>query len=368
MQYLDTEVGSGQARFQGWGATTPRQPGQPVDEGHPRRPIALQAPREAPEKADDSMTASKDRRQRPRDAGGRLSIGALSRATGIAIDTLRTWERRYGFPVPQRKPSGHRVYPLESVVRLRRIAEALAMGHRAAEAVPASDQELDALLAAMPGRSAQRPEAQRAPADERVAQELIDAIRTFDDERLGRILLTEWARLGPLEFLRQRVAPLIDRVGAAWQAGELDIRHEHHASEKLNDLLRTLRLPFEERARGPVVVLATLPGELHALGLQMAALALSTAGCRVVNAGADLPVEEIAALAKELGARAIGISVSRLHRGGRAGADLERLRQAVPRRTLLLVGGAGAPAIEGVERIMDLEELEAWGRDLARSS
>jgi len=36
-------------------------------------------------------------------------------------------------------------------------------------------------------------------------------------------------------------------------------------SGRVGDLLRTYRLPFEERARGPLVVLATLPGEMHAL-------------------------------------------------------------------------------------------------------
>ena len=78
---------------------------------------------------------------------GLLSIGALSTATGIPIDTIRTWERRYGFPVPERKPSGHRVYALATVPRLRRAAQAIARGHRAAEVVPASEGALEALLA-----------------------------------------------------------------------------------------------------------------------------------------------------------------------------------------------------------------------------
>jgi DNA-binding transcriptional MerR regulator len=70
----------------------------------------------------------------------------LSRATRIPVETLRTWERRYGFPVPERKPSGHRVYPLGAVTRLRRIAEVLSLGHRAAEVVPATDVELGRLI------------------------------------------------------------------------------------------------------------------------------------------------------------------------------------------------------------------------------
>ena len=85
-----------------------------------------------------------------RDAAAWLSIGALSRATGVAVETLRTWESRYGFPVPERKPSGHRVYPLSAVPRLRRIAQALALGHRAGQVVAASDGALGQLLAAAP--------------------------------------------------------------------------------------------------------------------------------------------------------------------------------------------------------------------------
>src|SRR5262249_58142579 len=84
--------------------------------------------------------------------GGMLSIGALARATSIRVETLRTWERRYGYPVPERKPSGHRLYPVASVSRLRRIAQALASGHRPSEVVSASESALPALLGAAPAR------------------------------------------------------------------------------------------------------------------------------------------------------------------------------------------------------------------------
>src|SRR5512143_4189420 len=85
-------------------------------------------------------------KQREEENGAWLSIGALSRATGIAVETLRTWESRYGFPVPERKPSGHRVYPVSAVPRLRRIAQALSLGHRAGQVVAAPDEALGRLL------------------------------------------------------------------------------------------------------------------------------------------------------------------------------------------------------------------------------
>jgi MerR family transcriptional regulator, light-induced transcriptional regulator len=50
-----------------------------------------------------------------------LSIGEVVRATGVGEATLRAWERRYGFPVPRRQPSGHRRYPVDEVKRIARV-------------------------------------------------------------------------------------------------------------------------------------------------------------------------------------------------------------------------------------------------------
>lgn len=44
-----------------------------------------------------------------------LTIGELGKRTGLSPEVLRMWEQRYGFPVPERLPSGHRRYDVESV-------------------------------------------------------------------------------------------------------------------------------------------------------------------------------------------------------------------------------------------------------------
>jgi methanogenic corrinoid protein MtbC1/DNA-binding transcriptional MerR regulator len=304
-------------------------------------------------------------RQREEEEDAWLSIGALSRATGIAVETLRTWESRYGFPLPERKPSGHRVYPVSAVPRLRRIAQALTLGHRAGQVVGASDEALDRLLET----SAAPPPAYNAtapglPPVEDLAGQL-KLIEAFDGERLSRSFLADWARMGPVEFLETNIAPLVRAVGDAWEQGEIEIRHEHFFSERLGDLLRSLRMPREERATGPLVAFATLPGEAHGLGLQMAALVLATAGCRVLYLGTEVPIPQIASLARDLSARVVAISVSASSRGTAAHA-LRRLREALPRRTLLITGGEGAPAPRpGIEAIGSLRDLDAWGRRVA---
>ena len=75
-----------------------------------------------------------------------FSIGDVAEASGVSPDTLRMWERRYGRPVPVRLPSGHRRYTGEQLTWLRRVAEALAHGHRPRTVVCASDDELESLL------------------------------------------------------------------------------------------------------------------------------------------------------------------------------------------------------------------------------
>jgi MerR family transcriptional regulator, light-induced transcriptional regulator len=295
-------------------------------------------------------------------SGGMLSIGALARATAIPVETLRTWERRYGYPVPERKPSGHRLYPVHSVSRLRRIARALAGGHRASEVVPASDADLRALLetaAAPPARRLQRLGSESLVAD------LLAAVRSFEGETVTRRLLAEWARLGPLEFLGSCVAPVVHAVGDAWADGTLEVRHEHFLSERVGDLLRSLRLPFDERATGPLVVLSSLPGESHSLGLHMAALVLATNRCRVLLLGTEVPPPQLAELARELRVRAVGISVSTATQGPATARRLRGLRSLLPRRTVLLAGGEGAPGgVAGVTTLRELVQLEIWARQV----
>lgn len=299
-------------------------------------------------------------------SSGLLSIGALSAATGIPVETLRTWERRYGYPRPQRKPSGHRVYPVTAVPRLRRVAKAIARGHRAAEVLRASEAALEQLLevpmpaVAAGGELTPLPVAGTEPGD------LLNAVRAFDAATLHRVFHDDWARLGPLRFLEERAAPFLTAVGAAWAAGQLDVRHEHFGSACLGDFLRTVRLPLDERAHGPLIALTTLPGEAHGLGMQMAAVVLSLAGWRVLMLGTETPSEQVVALAREAPLAAVGLSLVKTD--GRHDAEtIAALRRRLPRTVALLLGGAaaGEDAIPGTTVLGNLSDLDRWARGAA---
>ena len=302
---------------------------------------------------------------------GALSIGALSAATGIPVETIRTWERRYGFPRAERKPSGHRVYPVATVARLRLIHEALGRGHRAAEVVGASERALEELLAAVSAdvtsaEPIRRGGATGPPAD---PTNLLDAVRAFDADTLKQFFHAEWARRGPLAFVEQHAGPFLRSIGDGWARGELDVRHEHFASSALGDFLRSVRAPLDDRAKGRMAALATMPGERHGLGLQMCALVFALAGWRALILGVDTPPDQIIALAKEASISAVALSLV-APAEGQSIAHVRSLRRRLPARLPILVGGAGAEALrknKGIEVMSDFSSLDGWLQRQAKS-
>jgi DNA-binding transcriptional MerR regulator/methylmalonyl-CoA mutase cobalamin-binding subunit len=311
------------------------------------------------------IMGTNDKPGRPGAEPKALSIGALSRAARIPVETLRTWERRYGSPMPVRKPSGHRVYPAASVEHLRRVGRLLAHGHRPGDILGLSLRQLDSLLAVSEPR-------QKLPAEdsqisafggEQLGRSLETALRAaadLDHASLIRELRANWVRLGPLRFLQDCAGPLMVAVGKAWENRTLEIRHEHFASACVSGFLREVREPFDQQARGPRLAAAMLPGDTHEGGLLMASALLAYRGYRVVYLGAGMPVEQIAAAATSGDIEIVAISISSAMPRRRAASAVARLRQLVPRRVPLWVGGAGAPAaLDGVERFDSLDALDA---------
>ncbi|MHC5010729.1 MAG: MerR family transcriptional regulator [Planctomycetota bacterium] len=290
----------------------------------------------------------------PAQAGALLSIGTLSELTGITTDTIRAWERRYGRPVPVRLPSGHRRYTEAHVRLLLRVSEAIARGHRPAALLRASDEQLEAMLTA----------ADDLPAPSSAIHSLLDAVRRLDRATVMARLEAEWKRLPPDDFLDECIVPLVTAVGLEWVEGRLQVRHEHFFSEVLEDVLRSLRVSLPDAPSRGLLLLATMSGERHGLGLQMTALLCAIHGIRTHVLGTDTPVEEIAAAARETNAAAVAVSVSLATGGIHADRDLARLRGLLSADVHLIVGGAGARGPRrvprGVVHLADHEALRRW--------
>ncbi len=264
--------------------------------------------------------------------GATYSIGDLAEACGISVDTLRVWERRYGRPEPVRLPSGHRRFTAAHVRWLRRVATALAAGHRARAAVMASEAELEQMIAS-------------AAAADLPAEELdpfFEAVKAYREAAIVARLWEGWRRLGPEGLLDHILDPLLVRAGRAWADGEIQVRHEHFLSDAVLHFLRAARASVEVAKDGSPIVLTTMPGELHGIGLQMAAIVAARSGWRPRVLGVNTPLEEIVRAAGETRAEAVGIGIS-LHTGGvESDRKLAELRAQLAPQVRLIAGGSGA--------------------------
>ncbi len=291
-----------------------------------------------------------------------LPIAAVERDSGLSKDTLRVWERRYGFPAPLRDAKGERIYPPEQVATLRLLRRLVEAGHRPGQVVGRPAHELAALADALDAGEPGTPEAAALLGLMRSNQ--VDALKA----RLSALLVGHGLR----EFTTRTAPTLIRAVGTAWGRGELEIHQEHLFTEQLAGVLRTaLAAPITlgtPQGR-PTTLLTTLPGEPHALGLLMAEVLFNLAGCRCIGLGVQTPVSEIAAAVRAHGADVAALSFSSFFAVAEAQAALASLRAVLPPDVEIWAGGASSalhpgPGVRVVRELDAVEqEVARWRRD-----
>ncbi|MGA8008745.1 MAG: MerR family transcriptional regulator [Thiomonas sp.] len=304
-----------------------------------------------------------------------LGIAAVERDTGIGKDTLRVWERRYGFPQPRRDASGDRLYPLEQVERLRLIKRLLDGGHRPAQIVRLPIDQLDALARdgradATPGNSAAPSVHAAMPAQSDAVLAYMALLKQHDAELLHRSLLQDVMRMGISSFVTDVVAPLNLGVGLAWMRGELAVFEEHLYSEIIQRVLRTSisAIPLADGAQQcPRILMTTIPQEPHTLGLLMAEAMLALEGCRCVQLGAQLPLSDILMAVQAHAADVLVLSFSPILQTAQVLEALSELRERLPRSVEIWTGGSN-PALrrrlpEGVRVTVALGDLAHRVRD-----
>ena len=290
-------------------------------------------------------------------------IGVAASRTGISEETLRAWERRYGFPVPLRRAGGSRLYSESDIEKLRLLAGAVASGFRPGDVVhlPASDLlRLTESAVRDVGMQPSDPSAKVPTRIENGVTQVLEALQRDDALAVRSLLHALATQLGPKAFVTDCAHPLIVRVGGAWAEGMLDVRHEHLASAYLQTELRSLLAAIHEAPRTKVVVLTTLPEEPHSLPLDLVAVYIAALGVAPRLLGASTPADQIAAAAVALRADAVGVSVSAEAPRSSTQHELRALRAALPASMTLWVGGSGARTL--APSTLRVRVVDSWAR------
>jgi DNA-binding transcriptional MerR regulator/methylmalonyl-CoA mutase cobalamin-binding subunit len=264
------------------------------------------------------------------DSAATYSIKAVAEATGLTVETLRAWERRYRVIEPMRGAGGHRLYTARDVSRLRRLRETTARGHPIGKIAHLSNDALRRLLSDEDGEDA---------AARSLIERILAAVGKYRPTECDQAMAMAFALLSPLEAVRNVLSPALHEVGERWHRGEISIAQERIASNCARRQLWALLHTFNSVAKGPAVMFATLSGEHHELGILMYAMMAASLRLRAYYLGPDVPPEEAARCALKINATAVAISLVMHDRLHAAVAQLHTLRDRLPERVEIWLGG-----------------------------
>ena len=292
-------------------------------------------------------------------------IRAVSKLTGISIDALRAWERRYKAVVPNRTARG-RLYDATQVRRLTLLYRATNAGHSIGQVSKLDDAQIETLLAA-----------QVAPAvplldsasDQTVLRPVLAAIENYDYATANTELGVLASLLPVPELINRVVHPLLDLIGKRWYNGSLTVSQEHMVSALLRNLLGGLVRLYHPRDPRVRIIFATPASELHEFGILCGAMLAVSVGVDAIYLGPNLPTPEIVSIANRLKPQAVVLGVVAPGYIADLDAAIQFIGAQIPAETELWIGGRyNRP--EGPNPIYDrmkfLEDFQSMEPHLAR--
>lgn len=302
----------------------------------------------------------------PRESSARYPIRAVSRLTGIGIDTLRAWERRHGAVTPARDDRG-RMYTDADVARLRLLRLAVEKGHSIGRLAGLSDKELHHLAAeADVARAAPAPDPARPTSLDTAA--LRAALQTYDAAVIDQEIARLASVLRPLDLLRDVLMPVLVQVGDDWHRGRAGIAQEHLISATVRHLLGSyLRLYARPDAKVRLLF-ATPSGDRHEIGTLGAAMLAASSGLGVAYLGPDLPAREILDSVTPSGAHVLVLGLTTPSVGKTKERELRTIVRELPKHVELWAGGRGAQRHAAIirPRGLVLDDYQAYQQELVR--
>ena len=303
--------------------------------------------------------------KKARDAPAHYPIRAVSRLTGVAIDTLRAWERRHRAVTPIRDDRG-RMYTDADIARLRLLRGAVERGHSIGRLAGLTDAELRH-LAATTGASALSEVAptRRTPID---TAALTAALQKYDATAIDQQISRLASVLPPLELLRDVLMPVLAQVGDDWHRGPSRIAHEHLMSATIRNILGSFLRLYARPEVSPRLLFATPAGERHEIGTLGAAMLAASSGLGVAYLGPDLPARDIVESVRPAGAQVLVLGLTATSAGNARERELRTIVRDLPKEIELWVGGLGAVRYTALisPRGLVVPDYNAYQQELVR--
>jgi len=225
-----------------------------------------------------------------------FNLKVVVNETGIAPDTLRAWERRYGLPMPDRTPGGHRLYSQRDIEIIKWLLSKQEEGLSISRAVglwkelttSGQDPISESLVEITPviqtaAASGTNLESLRAA--------WLEACMDFNESAADQLLNQAFAMV-PLETVCVELLQKgLFEIGEMWYHSAATVQQEHFTSALAHRRLDALIAAAPPPTRPQTVLIGCTPGEQHTFTALLLTLLLRRRGLKVVYLGANVPVQ-----------------------------------------------------------------------------
>ena len=274
------------------------------------------------------------------------TIKQAAARSGVPVQLLRAWERRYEVVEPERTASGYRLYDEAAIARLRAMRGLINDGWAASTAAKRIRELDDVQITDLLGAVSGEPGTHHAADAESLAEEFVAAAADMDDRRVEGVLDEMFARGSFEQVVAELVMPALVALGEGWQAGRVDVAGEHSAAAAVQRRLGMSFMAAGWPGWGDETVLVGMPpGGRHELGALAFATAVRRSGMDVRYLGADLPVQDWLEAVRRTSPSAVVIGAVIGPDAGGA-SDVARVLRAAFPDLLIAFGGRASAAID----------------------
>ncbi|PIQ24004.1 hypothetical protein COW36_05655 [bacterium (Candidatus Blackallbacteria) CG17_big_fil_post_rev_8_21_14_2_50_48_46] len=298
----------------------------------------------------------------------RYSVKQAAELTGLSLNQVRLWERRYQLIDPQRAENGYRLYSQDDLDILKYALRETQRG----VTIQVVSEQVRAHRAQIIEKARQKKKSQPVKVNPDDAflvpnlEQLIQAVQDADAVKFERMLVQAQAGQSFANALRTVDLPVLARIGELTILGAVNIAASHLASAIIRRriLSHLQNLGVYEHAQP--VLLACVPNEYHEIGLLCAMMELTQRMIPTLYFGANLPHSELELYAQKSKPSAIVLSVVAPLRDREAQHLVERLQAGLVKHFPVAVGGYEAEKrrhlfeASGIKVFKNIEELLKW--------
>lgn len=244
-----------------------------------------------------------------------FNLKAVLLETGLAADTLRAWERRYGLPAPQRTAGGHRLYSQYDIETIKwlmaRQAEGLSISravdlwneHIASGSDPLAGHTPSSMIGVLAPPST-APAADQTTLDGLRAQ-WIAACMNFSETNAEQVLNKAFSMFSVEAVCTEVIQKGLSEIGDLWYENRASVQQEHFASGLAMRRLDALLSASPAPSRPQTILVGCPPGEWHTFTPLLLSLFLRRRGLNVIYLGANVPADRFAETAHKVKANLV---------------------------------------------------------------